>query len=143
LARIGEFSGTGSLLDLPARRVDRQIFQDLGLSFQCCLDYDILIADELARPRQEKVAESWMTYLQGAPDAGKTVILTCRETNKLVPHCTHLLLIDQADLLAYGPSASLKTEFADFLDRAAEAGVGVAARADMLRREVDDEDEFV
>jgi ABC-type polysaccharide/polyol phosphate transport system ATPase subunit len=143
LARLAEFSGMGPLLDLPSRRVDRMLFQDLGVSFQCCLDYDILIADELARPRQEKVSESWMSYLHAAPDIGKTVILSSRDTSKLLPHCTHLLLIDQAAVLAYGPTADVKAEFGEFLDRAAAATIKAGAQADMLGKEIDDDDEYV
>lgn len=142
LARVPEFSGAGHILDLPSRRVDRAVFQDLGLSFQCCLDFDVLVADELLRPRLETVVQSWTTYLQRAPDAGKTVILSSRDVGKLLLYCTHLLLIDQTELLAYGPAATIKAEFGPFLDRASAASGKAVAQPDMLTEAIDDEDDF-
>lgn len=140
LERVPEFSGAGQLLDIPARRVEKSAYQDLGLSFQCCLDFDILVADELLRPRLETVVQSWTAYLQRAPEAGKTIILTSRNIGQLLSYCTHLLLIDETELLAYGSSADIRADFGSFLERASVAPGKFEAQPGILAEEDDEED---
>ena len=139
LGRVPEFSGMGKQLDVPIRRVPRGVVTDLGLSLLCCLDYDVIIVDEIGRPQSAKVTASWNDYLQHAPERGKTVILTGRNINKLLELSTHLLLIDKAELLAYGPAADLKTQYAAFLAKAHDTPLVTPTKYDDTEED-DDED---
>ncbi|MBM3545154.1 MAG: ABC transporter ATP-binding protein [Alphaproteobacteria bacterium] len=118
MERVPKFSGLGEFLDMPLRRISKAKIADLGMSFACCLDYDILIADEIARARSETVQTSWQNYLAQAPGCGQTVILGSRNVSRLEGQCTHLLLIKATELLDYGPTSEIEKRHAGFLDEA-------------------------
>jgi ABC-type polysaccharide/polyol phosphate transport system ATPase subunit len=116
LGRIPEFyEGATKHLETPIRRLSRQVITELGLSLLCCLDYDILVVDEIAYPRSASVAANWEEYLRQAPERGKTVILSSRQIRRLYVPCTHLLLIKEAELLDYGPAQLMADQHAEFL----------------------------
>jgi ABC-type polysaccharide/polyol phosphate transport system ATPase subunit len=139
MARVPEFSGLGEQLDLPLRRVSRSVIADLGLSFLCCLDYDILIADEISRPRSKRVMAGWQSYLEAAPKRNKTVVVTSGDTGKLEGVCTHLLLIKEAGLFAYGPALEIEAEHADFL---VEARTAPRMQETHFESDEEDDEEF-
>ncbi|HWM32464.1 MAG TPA: hypothetical protein VNO69_12295, partial [Methyloceanibacter sp.] len=138
LERVPEFSGLGELLDSPLRRVPKAKAADLGMSFVCCLDYDILIADELGRARSEKVETAWQDYLAQAPSRGQTIILGSNNVSRLEGPCTHLLLIKDAELLAYGPARAINKEHADFLAEA--RATPVATETQLVAGDEEDEE---
>jgi ABC-type polysaccharide/polyol phosphate transport system ATPase subunit len=137
MARVPKFSGLGEHLDTPSRRLERATIVDLGISFLCCLDYDIMVADDINRPRTEKVEARWREYIKTAPERGKTVIATSGNTGNLAGVCTHLLLIKDAELFSYGPADDIEARHADFIEEAR-----TTPRADEGRTAgLDDEDE--
>ena len=115
---VPEASGLGEHLDTPLRRLPKSIFTDLGISFLLCLDYDIMVADEVSRPRSETVSVAWRDYIAQAPQSGKTIITTSLNLDKLEGLCTHLLLIKEAEVLAYGPAQDIEEQYPDFIAEA-------------------------
>jgi ABC-type polysaccharide/polyol phosphate transport system ATPase subunit len=136
---LSKFSGLGSALDTPFRRLSRGVFTDLGISLLCCLDYDVLIADEVSKPRSKQVMANWGEYLRTAPARGKTVILNSRELRKLFEYCTHLMLIKEASLLDYGLIDVMRKRHRRFIEEACRAP---QEREANLEIDEDDEDEF-
>lgn len=141
LERVPAFSDAGKHLDTPIRRVAKSVVGDLGVSLICCLDYDILIADDIDRPQSAAVKASWENYLKSAPELGKTVVLTGRNIQQLQERCTHLLLIRDAELLAYGASEEISGQHAAFL-REAQA-TPLATSKNILLDDDGDEDDLV
>jgi ABC-type polysaccharide/polyol phosphate transport system ATPase subunit len=137
MERIPEFyEGAAKHLETPIRRLPRQVMSELGLSLLCCLDYDILVVDEVACPQSASVSLNWQEYLRRAPERGRTVILSSRQIRLLYGPCTHLLLIKEAELLDYGPAQIIAEEHAEFL-----ALAETTPRAEKTRvSEEDDED---
>jgi ABC-type polysaccharide/polyol phosphate transport system ATPase subunit len=116
LDRVPQFSGDASkYIDMPVRRLSSRMVGELGLSLLCCLDYDILVVDEIAYPQSPEILSNWRIYLQRAPERGKTVIASSRHLSRLHEYCTHLLLIKDAELLDYGPKQELAERHAEFL----------------------------
>lgn len=140
LERLPEFSGAGEHLDTPLRRLPRTVIGDLGVSFVCCLDYDILIADEIGRPRSEKVEMAWRDYLKQAPERGQTVILGSNSVSRLLGPSTHLLLIKAAELIAYGPAAEIAKQHADFITLACETKASADERSAAPDEEYEDDE---
>jgi ABC-type polysaccharide/polyol phosphate transport system ATPase subunit len=138
LKRVPEFSGLEKQLDLPIRRVPRGMLVDLQLSLICCLDYDIVVVDEIGRPQSPKVTSSWQDYLRQAPERDKTIIVTSRQVRKLQECCTHLLLLENAGLLDYGSVAEISEQHAEFLASAEKAPIDETSKTDVLYD--DDED---
>jgi lipopolysaccharide transport system ATP-binding protein len=118
IEKLSEFSALGSALDTPFRRVPRGVFTDLGISLLCCLDYDVLIADDVNKPRSKQVMANWSEYLRKAPGRGKTIVLTGRDLTKLFDYCTHLLLIKDARLLDYGLMDVIRKRHRAFIEEA-------------------------
>jgi ABC-type polysaccharide/polyol phosphate transport system ATPase subunit len=139
MENLNEFSGLGSVLDTPFRRVPRGIFTDLGVSLLCCLDYDVLIADEVNKPRSKQVRANWSEYLRKAPDRGKTVVMNSRDLTKLFEYCTHLLLIKEASLLDYGSTDAMRKRHRIFIEEACRAPL---EREAGLFEDEEDEDEI-
>ena len=139
---VPEASGLGEHLDTPLRRLPRSIFLDLGISFLLCLDYDIMVADDILRPRSETVGVAWRDYIERVPETGKTVIATSTNLAQLESLCTHLLLIKDAELLAYGQAQEIEEQYPDFIaearatPKAEKAGFAAGG-------EEEDEDEMV
>jgi ABC-type polysaccharide/polyol phosphate transport system ATPase subunit len=139
MGNLSEFSGLGSALDTPFRRVPRGVFTDLGISLLCCLDYDVLIADEISKPRSKQVRANWSEYLRKAPGRCKTVIVNSRDLTKLFEYCTHLLLIKEACLLDYGPTDIMRKRHRNFIEEACRAPLAQEAG---LFDDDEDEDEI-
>ena len=140
LRELADFSGLGAMLDTPMRRMPRGVLPDLGISFLCCLDYDVLIADELSKPRSEQVMENWTNYLQKASGRGKTIILNSRDPRKLLKSSTHLLLIKDAGLLDYGPVGVIAKRRRAFIEEA--CNTPLAQEVALREIDQDDEDDF-
>jgi ABC-type polysaccharide/polyol phosphate transport system ATPase subunit len=122
LDRLSGFSELASkCLDIPIRRLSVRVIGELGFSLLCCLDYDILVVDEIAYPRSREVAANWQDYLRRAPERGKTVIVSSRQLRKLYGPCTHLLLIKDAEVLDYGATEAITKRHEDFLALAERA----------------------
>jgi ABC-type polysaccharide/polyol phosphate transport system ATPase subunit len=139
---VAEFSGLRAQLDIPVRRLPRWIPTDLGISLLCCLDYDILVADEVNKPRSRRVVENWTKYLLDASARGKTVILGSKSIDKLIGCCTHLLLLKDAELLAYGEVGHLRDTHAAFLQEAVSAPISADdVLLDALSGDEDDDEE--
>lgn len=134
--RLLKIPGTAEYLATPLRRLERWIFVDLGVSFLCCLDYDILVADEINRPRSEWANAAWQDYLTHAPDRNQTVIATSANIKQLQANCTHLLLINDAELYAYGPVHDIEEQHADFIAKACAAPRSSAPGSDILDEDV-------
>ena len=116
LDRLPQFAGSASkYIDMPVRRLSARVIGELGLGLLCCLDYDILVVEEVAYPNSREIASNWQTYLQRAPERGKTIILGSRQLSNLYGPCTHLLLIKDAEMLDYGPTEALAERHAKFL----------------------------
>lgn len=141
MAAVPEASGLGEHLDTPLRRLPKSIFMDLGISFLLCLDYDIMVADEVARPRSEPVGGAWRDYIERVPETGKTIITTSLNLAKLESLCTHLLLIKDAELLAYGPAQEIEEQYADFIAEA--RATPKAEEAGFAAGDEEDDDEMM
>ena len=117
LDRVSGFSKDASkYLDMPIRRLSVRIIGELGLSLLCCLDYDILVVDEIAYPRSREVrVANWQAYLRRAPERGKTVILSSRQLRNLYGPCTHLLLIKDAEAAGLRGQEAMVERHEDFL----------------------------
>jgi ABC-type polysaccharide/polyol phosphate transport system ATPase subunit len=136
LEGVAEFSGLGDHFGAALRRVPKSTLIDLGISFLCCLDYDVLIVNEVMKPNAKRVARNWDKYLSSAPSRGKTVIMTGRNLREVLKRSTHLLLIENAELLDYGEKEDMLLLHNEFIERACNTPV-TAQALDTL-----DDDEF-
>lgn len=139
LSRAAKFSGLGDQLDIPLRRLPKWTLTDLGISFLCCLDYDVIVANEMNKPFSEQVASSWEEYLLKAPTRGKTVIMSSRNLRGLLKRSTHLLLIENAGLLDYGEKSEIKSRHRTFIEEACSTPIALPKE---LGDSYDDEDEM-
>lgn len=145
IERLRTESDHGRFLDMPLRRLPRQVFTDLGVHLLCLLELDCIAADEAMRPRSDRTAEVWWEYVRATPGSGRVVFLSSRRLEAIVDVATHLALIDGGNILFYGPTQEARQSFGDFLDTAISAPFTAdefaAAAEDLDDEEDDSEDE--
>lgn len=143
LGRVDAFSGLGGFLDVSQRRVPKPVLVDLAMSWSCCLDLDLLVADEVSRPVSERVRESWHEYLQSAPERKMTVVISGKRVEPIIAASTHLLLIDQGRVRAFGPTEEVSSDHARFLEDAASAPTAADQTSDFDETVVDGDDDYL
>jgi ABC-type polysaccharide/polyol phosphate transport system ATPase subunit len=141
IPEVGEFSGLGDYLDLPLRRVPKWVLIDLGISLLCCMDRDIIVADEIQRPVSQTLTQNWQNYLAMAAERGKIVITTSRRIKNVLELNTHLLLIDRGRLLDFGPADEIKAKHSAFLRRAEDAFNKAPQMSELGLQDEDDDEE--
>jgi ABC-type polysaccharide/polyol phosphate transport system ATPase subunit len=141
LERIDAFSGLGKYLGVPQRRVPKWVVIDLAISLLCCFDLDLLIADEVALPVSDTVERNWAEYLRSAPEKGRTVLVAGKRIDKVIKVSTHLLLIDDGRIRAFGPAHEVRERHAEFLQTASATAAQRQRRIAAPDPEDDDDDD--
>lgn len=118
---IVEFSGLEGALDRPLRRTDRGEFMDLAISAICCLDFDIIVADEVTRPSAERVLDAWYDRLATANARDQTFLISSKKLDNIFDVSTHLLLLENGGLRGFGPTLDILHSEEEFIEQAIAA----------------------
>lgn len=123
MSAIRAFPGIGELLDLPSHRVPKAALADILLSAVCNLPADIVVVGDLRRPSDD-VRQMWEAFLEQVPTRGTTVLLSARNLAAVLPWASHLVLLENCRLRAFGPARDIAATHAEFLEAALQTPIG-------------------
>jgi homopolymeric O-antigen transport system ATP-binding protein len=135
------FDAKFRVLDLPLRRTPPWVFDDYALVLIAELKFDILIAPEAMLPTSEPIVAYWAKYLQTVNERDQVILLGSRRSADLLTMASHLLLLDETKLAAFGPVEEVMARHEELVETALTAREERTAALPVFDEEEDDEDE--
>jgi ABC-type polysaccharide/polyol phosphate transport system ATPase subunit len=135
---VERFDAKFRVLDLPLRRTPRWVLDDFALVMIAELQFDILVAPEATLPTFDAIKEYWGKYVQTVNKRDQLILLGSRRSANLLDIATHLLLLDGAKLVDFGPTEEITARHPDLIETALAAR---EHRSTMLLPFFDEEDD--
>ncbi len=111
--RVGDieaFADIGEFFDQPLRIYSSGMMLRLAFAIAIHVDPEILVIDEVIAVGDAKFQQKCFQKFREFQEAGKTILLTTHDSNTIVRHCDHALLINKGSLIEAGkPSDVVNT----------------------------------
>jgi lipopolysaccharide transport system ATP-binding protein len=115
LPRIEEFAEIGAFIDQPVKSYSSGMFVRLAFAAALSDDPDILIVDEALAVGDAKFQQKCYNKFLEFQKAGKTVLLVTHDTQAVVKHCHHALLLENGHLVGSGAPNEVVNRYYELL----------------------------
>jgi ABC-type polysaccharide/polyol phosphate transport system ATPase subunit len=102
LEKIRAFADIGEFFDQPLKIYSSGMMLRLAFAIAINVDPEILVIDEVIAVGDAKFKQKCFQKFREYQEAGKTILLTTHDTNTIIRHCDHALLINKGSLIEAG-----------------------------------------
>jgi len=115
LPQIEAFAEIGPFIDEPVKNYSSGMFVRLAFAAAVSDEPDVFIVDEALAVGDARFQHRCYQKLLDFQRAGKTVVLVTHDTQAVVKHCQHALLLEQGRLIAQGEPRAIVNQYLELL----------------------------
>jgi lipopolysaccharide transport system ATP-binding protein len=108
---IVAFADIGPLLDTPVKRYSSGMFVRLAFAVAAHVDPDILLVDEVLAVGDVAFQRKCLGKVESITREGRTVVIVSHNMAVISQLCQKVLWLEQGSIAAYGPAASVVSEY--------------------------------
>ena len=118
---IESFADIGDFFDQPLQIYSSGMMLRLAFAIAINVDPEILVIDEVIAVGDAKFRQKCFQKFQEYQEAGKTILITTHDTNTIIRHCDHALLINKGSLVEAGQPKDVITHYLSILEKKSPA----------------------
>jgi len=116
LPRIEAFADIGEFIDQPVKVYSSGMFARLAFATAINVDPEILVIDEALSVGDAKFQHKCFQKFHEFQKAGKTILFVSHDTNAIVRHCNHAILLENGSIIETGDPKKIINRYIDILE---------------------------
>jgi len=124
---IESFADIGEFFDQPLQIYSSGMMLRLAFAIAINVDTEILVMDEVITVGDAKFQQKCFQKFQEYQASGKTIMITTHDTNTIVRHCDHAILLDKGSLVEAGKPDEVINHYLNILEGKSPAKPQVTA----------------
>jgi len=113
---IEAFADIGEFFDQPLQIYSSGMMLRLAFAIAINVDPEILVIDEVIAVGDSKFKQKCFQKFREYQEAGKTILITTHDTNTIIRHCDHALLINKGSLIEAGQPKDVINHYLNILE---------------------------
>jgi len=113
---IEAFADIGEFFDQPLKIYSSGMMLRLAFAIAINIDPEILVIDEVIAVGDAKFKQKCFQTFREYQESGKTILITTHDTNTIIRHCDHALLINKGSLIKAGKPNDVITHYLNILE---------------------------
>ena len=113
---IEAFADIGEFFDQPLQIYSSGMMLRLAFAIAINVDPEILVIDEVIAVGDAKFQQKCFQKFREYQEAGKTILITTHDTNTIIRHCDHALLINKGSLIEAGQPKDVINHYLNILE---------------------------
>jgi len=116
MADIEDFADIGEFFDQPLKIYSSGMMLRLAFAIAINVDPEILVIDEVIAVGDAKFKQKCFQKFREYQESGKTILITTHDTNTILRHCDHALLINKGSLIETGHPKDVIDHYLNILE---------------------------
>ena len=121
---IEAFADIGEFFDQPLQIYSSGMMLRLAFAIAINVDPEILVIDEVIAVGDAKFQQKCFQKFREYQESGKTILITTHDTNTIVRHCDHALLINKGSLIEAGKPKDVINRYLNIVEEKGSAKGG-------------------
>jgi len=113
---IEAFADIGEFFDQPLQIYSSGMMLRLAFAIAINVDPEILVIDEVIAVGDAKFKQKCFQKFREYQESGKTILITTHDTNTIIRHCDHALLINKGSLIEAGQPKDVINHYLNILE---------------------------
>jgi ABC-type polysaccharide/polyol phosphate transport system ATPase subunit len=114
---IQSFADIGEFFDQPLQIYSSGMMLRLAFAIAINVDPEILVIDEVIAVGDAKFRQKCFQKFQEYQESGKTILITTHDTNTIIRHCDHALLINKGSLIEAGHPKDVINHYLSLIEK--------------------------
>jgi homopolymeric O-antigen transport system ATP-binding protein len=117
--RVGDieaFADIGEFFDQPLKIYSSGMMLRLAFAIAINVDPEILVIDEVIAVGDAKFKQKCFQKFREYQEHGKTILITTHDTNTIIRHCDHALLVNKGSLVEAGQPKDVINHYLNILE---------------------------
>ena len=116
MADIEAFADIGEFFDQPLKIYSSGMMLRLAFAIAVNVNPEIMVIDEVIAVGDAKFQQKCFQKFREFQEAGKTILLTTHDSNTIVRHCDHALLLNKGSLIEAGKPSDVINQYLNILE---------------------------